>query len=159
MNDNLIRNLGVVKVIADRIGERNIRWILSGSTSLRLQGVDVDVNDIDIVTDEHGARGLDELLAAYRTKKSAYSSTENYRSIYGKYRINDVDVDIMANFQYKLKSGEWSDINVWSEVGVFDYNGMRLPVLSLEQELKEYESMGRADKAARIKARINELFQ
>ena len=51
--------------------------ILSGSTSLALQQVDIEVHDIDIVTDKYEAIALENILKEYEIKEMEYSETEN----------------------------------------------------------------------------------
>lgn len=73
--------LSLLKIVYDRIYNQGIFWILSGSTSLAMQGVDVKINnDIDILTDKVGTRKIDKLLSDFRIRKSDYSSTDKYKS-------------------------------------------------------------------------------
>jgi len=89
-----------LKIIYDRIQSQDIFWILSGSASLAIQGVDVQINDdIDIATDKKGAQKIDKLLSGFRIKKPDYSSTNRYRSYFGVYKIGDVKVEVMGEFQ------------------------------------------------------------
>lgn len=135
---------------------KGIHWILSGSTALAIRGVDVVINnDIDILTDKSGAEQIDELLSEYRISRPDYSETEKYRSYFGKYEIEGVGVEVMGKFQYRLSDGAWSTPNQTNEIIMMEYEGMKIPLLTLEQELKEYESMGKVDKVAKIQARMN----
>ncbi|MDD2627484.1 MAG: hypothetical protein PHR25_00345 [Clostridia bacterium] len=148
---NLQKNLEIVKTISNTIKKlKNITWILTGSTALALQGVNVPVNDIDIITDEISGRNLDESLSDYCIQKYIYSSNDKYQSYYGIYRINDVKVEIMGNFQYKLKDGNWSKENHLHEVKFYNYNNTLIPILSLEQELEEYYNTGKTNTAEKI---------
>ena len=146
--------LKVLKIIINKIGNKNIVWALSGSISLALQGIEVTINDIDILTNEHGAKELDNLLKEYCVQKSEYSSTEICRSIYGKYEINNIAVEIMANYQYKLKTGEWSKLNNLNDIIMYSYKGMRIRALTLKQRLQEYEDAGKENRALKIKEKL-----
>jgi hypothetical protein len=97
--------------------------------------------DIDILTDAEGAKALDELLAEFVVKKSTYSSTDKYKSYFGIYKINDIQVEVMGNFQYMTKEGTRSQENQTHEILYKEYHEMHLPMLTLEQELQEYENM------------------
>jgi len=153
--DNLERNINVLKIIIEKISKsNNIDWILTGTTSLKLQGVDVPVNDIDILTGINGAYKLDNILCEYCTKKLEFSSTDKYKSYYGIYLINNVKVEVMGNFQYRLKSHIWSLPNNLNESSILNYEGLDIPVLSLQQEKQEYEAMGRLDKVEKINEAI-----
>ncbi len=153
----LEQNLDVFIKILKLVPNRDYPIILSGSTSLALQQVDIEVHDIDIVTDKSGAIALGNLLREYQIKEMEYSETDRYKSFLGKYNIDGVDIDIMGDFQYKLQSGEWSDKNHIHEIYYVEYKSERIPVLSLDQELVEYESAGKTATIAKIKEKIKKL--
>ncbi|BED92547.1 MAG: hypothetical protein RsTaC01_0304 [Candidatus Paraimprobicoccus trichonymphae] len=150
---NILRkNIEILKIIMDKIDAKDdINWVIAGNMSLALQGVEVDVNDIDIISDRCGAEKLNKLLSEFCIKPLKYSFTENYRSFYGIYKINNIKVEIMGNFQYKLKSGRWSIPNQLSYIEIYNFKNMQIPVLTLTQELKEYENIGKFDKVVAIK--------
>lgn len=89
--------------------------------------------------------------------KSEYSSTGKVRSFFGKYKINDVDVEVIGNFQVKLENGEWSKINRLEDLSVYNYQNTQIPVLTLEQELQRYENMNIPNRVLNIKKRLIEL--
>lgn len=147
--------LNALKAFYQIIDGKNIPWVLSGSTSLVIQGVDVVIhNDIDILTDEEGSKQINILLADYKVKEAEYSVTDKYKSFFGVYKIGEVNIDVMGEFQYRLKNGSWSDPNQKHRIFIKEFQGMFLPVLSLQQELMEYQSLGRDDKAEKIKATL-----
>lgn len=74
-----------------------------GSTSLAMLGVDVEVNDVDILTNKYGAEQLDLLLSKYRIKKLEHSEIGRIRSYFGIYSINGIKVEIMGDLQHKLE--------------------------------------------------------
>lgn len=142
-----------LKKFVQIIDGKNIPWVLSGSTSLVIQGVDVVINnDIDILTTEEGSKQIHILLAEYVEKESAYSSTDKYQSFFGIYKIGGVNIDVMGEFQYRLKDGSWSEPNQNHKIFIKEHQGMSLPLLSLEQELVEYDNMGKVEKVEKIRA-------
>lgn len=154
MNKILEKNLEIVKMILEKAKDRNILFILSGSTSLALQGVDIMVHDIDIITDKEGAFKLDALLQEYCIKKMVYSKTEKYQSYFGQYEVEGTKVDIMGCFQYRLKSGDWSKENHLHPIYEVDYQGVKVPVLSLEQEWEEYFNVDKIETIKKITAKL-----
>lgn len=139
------------------INDAGVMWILSGSASLVLQGVDVEVHDdIDILTDEEGALRIATLLAGRTIKASEFSNTDIYRSHFGVYEFDGIKVEVMGEFQYRLKDGSWSRPNQENEIIYLEFQDMKLPLLTLEQELIEYENLERHDKVKKIKARLNQ---
>ncbi len=137
------------------VQDKNIDRILSWSVSLSIQWVDIEPNeDIDILTDRIWAEKLDKLLQSFVVKPLQYSWTEKYRSYFGIYKIDGIQVEIMGEMQYRLRDNSWSTPNQSHEVQIFEYENMSLPVLSLQQEFQEYENMGREDKAKKIQERL-----
>lgn len=149
-------NINVFIKIKNIIDNQTFPLILSGSTSLYLQGVDIEVHDVDIVTDEDGSKYLDDLLKDYCVKKMEYSSTEKYKSYFGIYEIDNVKVEIMGEFQYRLKNGDWSKPNHTNEIYNYKYNNEEIQVLKLEQELIEYENSGKTNTIIKIKEKLKE---
>jgi hypothetical protein len=45
------------KIVYNKLKDHKINFMIVGSTSLILQGIDVKANDIDIITDKKGAEG------------------------------------------------------------------------------------------------------
>lgn len=150
----LDKNMEVFVKILNLASDREYPVILSGSTSLALQGVNIEVHDIDIVTDKVGALALDRLLKDYNTVEMKYSGTDKYQSYFGAYEIDGVKVEIMGEFQYKLKTGEWSLENHLHDIHFVMYDGAEIPVLSLEQELVEYENADKIVTIEKIKEKL-----
>lgn len=153
--NSLEKNLKVVIKLLNMIKDKDYTFILSGSTSLALQGVEIEVNDIDIVTDKKGALALDNLLKQYNVSKLKYSETEKYQSYFGKYEIDGVKVEIMGEFKYKLKTGKWSLANHLHKVHYIKYNGVEIPVLHLRQELIEYQNSDKILTIKKIQDKLN----
>lgn len=145
--------LEALKKFYQLINGKNIPWVLSGSTSLVIQGVDVLINnDIDILTTEEGSKQINILLAGQIVKSSEYSTTDKYQSHFGMYNIDGVNIDVMGEFQYRMADGSWSEPNQNHKIFIKEFQGMFLPLLSLEQELEEYSNLGRVDKVEKINA-------
>lgn len=147
--------LSTLKKLYQKINNKDILWFLSGSTSLAIQGVDVEAHDIDIVTNIKGSRMLDELLAEFRIESPRLVKSEKIKSYWGIYKINGVKVETIADFQYYPKDGAWPD-QFYGTI-TKKYKGMILPMLPLEKELIEYENLGRTDKVEKIKKTFNQV--
>lgn len=94
------------------------------------------------------------MLAGYKVKESEYSATDKYKSFFGVYKIGEVNIDVMGEFQYRLKNGLWSKPNQTHRIFIQEFQGMFLPVLSLKQELIEYQSLGRNDEVEKNKVAL-----
>jgi predicted nucleotidyltransferase len=54
----------VLKIISKKLENQKIKWVLVGSTSLALQGVNIKPKDIDILTDDEGVFKFNEIFKA-----------------------------------------------------------------------------------------------
>ena len=151
-----------LSVLHEIISTRNIQhptdtilWILSWSTALVIQGVNVIPHDIDILTDKNWSKYLDQLLTNYCIEPSKFSQTEKYKSYFWVYNIQWIKVEIMGEMQYLQQDTTWSCANHIHPHVNYMFQGKSYPVLSLEQELKEYRAMGRIETVNQIKKRIS----
>jgi hypothetical protein len=136
----------VLKLVYLLFSKNKVKWILSGSVSLCIQGVTTKkIHDIDILASKKETEKIDRLLSDFRIKKLRFNSTPTYRSHFAIYIINGVRVELMGNFQYKLKNGHWSKPNQKNKKNFKEFAGMQLPVLPLTKELTEYKNTGRQE--------------
>lgn len=148
-----IDSLKVLEKIVSRLGDSPINWVVTGSLGMALQGVPVEVHDIDIQTDKGGVYEIEKCLAEYVIKPVRYSESERICSHLGLLNIDGVKVEIMGDIQKRLCDQSWEEpVNVehykrWIEVG-----GMRIPVLSLEYEYRAYLKLGRVEKAEMLRS-------
>lgn len=130
----------------------NITWTITGSLGFALHGMDVGINDIDLQTDEDGVYRIEDAFRSNVIRKVAFSEAEGIRSHFGELIVHEVTVEIMGALQKKLSSGEWEPpVDVEKHREFIDFEGMRLPVLSLSYEEQAYRKLGRTEKADRIK--------
>jgi hypothetical protein len=128
-------------------------WAVTGSLGMVLQGMDLPVHDIDIQTDEDGAYEIERRLADFVVKPVLFKGSDRMRSRLGKLAIDGIQVEIMGAIQKRLPDGSWeapvlvADHRRWVEL-----TDLKVPVLSLEYEVEAYQLMGRADRAALIRA-------
>ena len=57
--------LSVLRKICIRLSNCQRNWVVTGSLGMALQGMDIEVHDIDIQTDEQGASEIEGLLFEY----------------------------------------------------------------------------------------------
>lgn len=145
--------LKVLGKIVSRLEGKPIIWVLTGSLGMALQGVPVQVYDIDIQTDKEGAYEIERCLAEYVVEPVRYLESERIRSHFGMLEIDGMRVEIMGDVQKRLGDRSWEEtVKVeryrrWVEVG-----GMRIPVLSLEYEYQAYLELGRMEKAEMLQS-------
>jgi hypothetical protein len=115
---------------------------------MRLQGVPVEVHDIDIQTNKQGAYAIEEALNGFVSQPVCFVESGNIRSHFGKLLMSGIAVEIMGDIQKRLESGNWEqpvDITLhrcWAVLG-----DLCIPVLDLTYEYEAYRKMGRVEKA------------
>ena len=127
--------LNVLKIILDRIGNKKFVWRLEGSANLMIQGVDVEVNDIDILTDKNNYKIFKEALKDFVVKEE-YIYSKKEQSLLCN--INEFDVEILY---YDVN--EW---NMFDKIKRIEWRWLELPVLPLEYAKKFYEMTGKDEK-------------
>ena len=119
---------------------------------MALQGMDIEIHDIDIQTSQKGAYEIEALYLKYVVKPVQYLMSERIHSHFGILKIDGVKVEIMGGIQ-KLSNGQaWEEpVKVEQYRHWIKYKGMQVPVLSLEYEYQAYLQLGRIDKAEIIR--------
>jgi hypothetical protein len=149
-----VRALGT---ICARLEKSGVKWAVTGSLGMVLQGMDLAVHDIDLQTDNEGAYEIERRLSEFVLKPVLYKATQRMRSRLGLLEIEAVQVEIIGGIQKLLEDGTWEepvDVELhkrWAEVG-----GLMVPVLSLEYEYGAYLAMGRTEKAELIRKWLEE---
>jgi hypothetical protein len=138
----------VLHKICARLDEINVHWALTGSLNLALQGVPVEVNDIDILTDKAGAYEIENCFCEFVTRKVALSSAERIRSYLGALMIDGVRVEIMGDVQLKRENGSWEEpVDLERNKRTLKIEGIRIPVMSLEHAYQAYVKLRRLKKS------------
>lgn len=133
-----------LRVISRFLKDREIEWVLVGSTSLALQGVNVDPKDVDILTDKKGAYEIAEVLREYEIQPVFFSRSELFASHFGKFNIRGIHIEIMEDLEI-LTDGSW--INVTADRlqsrHICKIGDIEIPVSSLEKQLEFYKKSSR----------------
>lgn len=135
--------LSALRVIYKHLEGKDICWTVMGSVSLALQGVDVSPNDIDILTDKHGAFKIGALLTEYEVKPVSFGRTDLFESFYGIYEIEGKKVEVMGDLRVRL-DGTWVPLSdrLISPKTV-QVGSMIIPVSSLHEQQQFYEKLNR----------------
>ena len=148
----LTQHLKTLHKIADQLKGGSINWVLTGSLALALQGLSVEVHDIDIQTEKDGAYEFERRFAENVIEPVRFSETERIRSHYGKFEIDGLKVEIMGDLQKRLDDQEWEE---FVDIAVLRHwikaNNQQVPVLPLEYEYQAYLKLGRMEKAELIR--------
>ncbi|MGA2139045.1 MAG: hypothetical protein ABSH14_09315 [Verrucomicrobiia bacterium] len=142
----------VLRVIHERLRDFGPPWAITGSLGFALHGMDVPVNDIDLQTDKLGAYQIQDRFPSEVCRNVGFSEAETIRSFLGELRIHGTKVEIMGALQKKLPSGRWEPpVDVEKHRVFVQFDGLKVPVLSLKYEETAYRKLGRTENADAIK--------
>jgi hypothetical protein len=139
-------NKKVVKVlefILDKLSKTDIDWVLTGSTNLLIQGLFVQAKDIDIVSTKEDLFRIEKMFAKYIKKKVQYSESKKYRSWFGRLVIKGIQVDLMAELEYKPPESDWVKSFTMENRIAITFNNTQINVNPVENELTFYKKMNR----------------
>jgi hypothetical protein len=132
-------------------------WVITGNLGFALQGLAIDVQDVDLQTDADGAYEIERRLSRYSVRRVAFSATDRIRSHFGALEINGIRVEIMGALQKFLPEGRWEEpVDVNAHRRWVDWEGMRLPVISITYEQQAYTIMGRTERSEMLKQWLKE---
>jgi len=150
-------HLAVLRRLCARLADGDIVWAVTGSAGLALQGVPVEVHDLDLQADAAGIYEIEQRLAEHVAESVHWRSTEKIGSHLGVLEINGLKVELMGGLQKRLPSGEWEPpVDVAALRRFVEVGELRIPVLPLEHEHQAYLLLGRPEKAALIKRTMDE---
>jgi len=135
-DDNLYQ---ILEKVTSGIKEKTMLWRLDGSANLRVQGLEVVVNDLNITTDRDGIRNLKQL---FNQDIASYYYDEYMNAHVLKFRMYDFEIEVMHNENKKFE--------MFDQIKTIEWRGLHLPVLPPEHAKKYYEMVGRQNKVELI---------
>lgn len=145
----------VLSTLAERIPPTEYLWALTGSAGLRLQGVDIPVNDLDLQTDGKTVFLLEKRLPEFMKVPVHFWKSEHTLSYHGQAEINGLQVEFLGDMRHQSAEGAWEPpLNIESVLVWVEWHTLVIPVLSLDHEALAYEKMGRIQKAELIRSTI-----
>lgn len=147
------QHLQVLRKIVTCLKNRPIHWVVTGSVGMALQGMPLEVHDIDIQTNRDGAYDIERVLMEHIVRPVRYLESEIIRSHLGMLEIDGIQVEIMGDIQKRLENQSWeAPVRVESYRQWLVIEGMQVPVLSLDYEYQAYFRLGRTEKAEMLRA-------
>lgn len=144
-----------IKYLAEVL--KGYQYAIRGTASLVLQNYDMNVDDIDILADASTALAFDSLCGVCRVspctgshpaqgltlQRVEYRESPKFKSYYGKYEINGIQVEIMGEWKILGPKNSWGTPFDASERQPIAVEGTEVWVTTVESELKMYQQMGR----------------
>jgi ABC-2 type transport system ATP-binding protein len=140
--------------LIQRIPPGEYGWVLTGSTSLRLRGVDVPVHDLDIECRPGDIHRIEQALAEFIKTPVHLVETSRIRSRKGKAEVEGLEVEIMTDLEVEQENGPRQNLVDFEHCTWLEWQGQRVPVLPLQDEAATYEAMGRLEKSRLIRTAI-----
>lgn len=140
-----------LQLLCKSLETSDVRWVLAGSLSLALQGVNVEPNDIDLLTDRQGAFRINAMLKKYEKKAVDYAETEKVSSFFGVFEIQGVKVEVMGDYRER-QGNKWVSLSKrLANPKTIEVDGIRIPVSSLEDQLVSYRRLKRPKDAEKVR--------
>jgi S-adenosylmethionine-dependent methyltransferase len=136
----------VLRNLTQELQAHGVNYRLVGGAALALRGLDVELNDLDLEMPKAEAYAFGERFAESVVLPVAWRETETLRSHYGRFEIDGVSMDVMAELERKI-DGHWVPTFGATHETV-DLAGVAISVLSLEEETLAYLRRGRLDRVA-----------
>jgi hypothetical protein len=112
---------------------RKITWGVGGSLLLNFHKLIDNPNDIDILVDERDASNLNEIIKPLGENKETIRTNPFRTTYFTKYRINNIDIDIMGGFGIQHNEGVYKLLfREDSVVAHKKINGIEIPLCALE---------------------------
>jgi hypothetical protein len=149
------QHTAVLTFLLKEIPPAKYPWTLTGSAGLRLHGLDISVNDLDLQTDASTIFLLEKKLSPFIKSTVHFWETEHTLSYHGQAEIQGLQVELLGDIRHRLADQTWSEsLQIESVLVWVEWHDLEVPVLSLEHEALAYERMGRTQKAALIRSAL-----
>ncbi len=125
----------ILQIILDNLKGKEFIWRLEGSANLKIQGVEVLVQDLDITTNYEGIEIFRNALKKYIIK-DFFSQKINGYSI-----VCDIN-----NFEIEINSYGDRELDMFDKTEKIFWNDLKIPILPLEYAKRFYQLINRKEK-------------
>lgn len=125
----------ILQIILNSLQDNEFIWRLEGSANLRIQGIKVSVQDLDITTNNEGIKIFRNVLKKFIIK-DFFSQKIDGRSL-----VCDVN-----GFEVEINSYSDRKLDMFDETEKILWNDLQIPILPLKHAKKFYELINRKEK-------------
>ncbi len=125
-------------------------WCLIGSAAALLLGAEVSVADVDVLVSHADADALMALWVERREAAHVPSDGDRFRSHFARFRFTGVPVELMGGLELRTGDG-WQPVQPGRLV-LAALRGGAVPVPSIDDQIRLFESFGRPKDASRAAA-------
>lgn len=116
-------------------------WCLIGSAAALLVGAEVSVADVDVLTSRADADRLMALWASRREPGHQPADGDRFRSHFARFRFPGLPVEVMGALELDSSEG-WQPVQA-GRMTLVGMDGLAVPVPSLQDQIRIFESFGR----------------
>lgn len=142
--------LEVLKTIANRFNESNVRYAVGASVLLYFKGIVNEFHDLDIMIDNDDADKVSEILSELGELQYTPKNSNFKTKTFLQYIVDGIDIDIIGGFIIVKDAVEY-DCFLQSEIT--DYvvlDGIKIYLDTLDNWHKYYSLMNRDNKVKMI---------
>ena len=118
----------ILQIILDNLQGKEFIWMIEGSANLKIQGVEVFVQDLDITTNNEGIKIFRHALKKYIVKDFFSQKIKGHSIICN---INNFEIEINSYGNRELESFDKTEKIFWK--------GLQIPILPMKYAKKFYE--------------------
>ncbi len=133
----------LLTIILEKLSGKSFDWYIHGSVNLLIHGIDLNPNDLDIVTTDKG-------IEIFRSSFEGYFNDKYGEKVNGRlmiFKIDDKEVEIISNKDKKL--------NKFEKVQLIEWKGLKVPIIPLIDIKDLYQRLERKKRVNLINAYIN----
>jgi len=132
--------LNTLAKIAEIMNGKEITWAVGGSLVLQNHGLVEEVNDIDLLVAEKDIESVFNTMNSLGRRQEAEKKDIYTTKYFYKYKVGDVNVDIMGGFGVKHGEGEFNYLfDQQSIANYITHVGELIPFTSLEDWFVIYQ--------------------
>ncbi|HCT63432.1 MAG TPA: hypothetical protein DIC19_04965 [Erysipelotrichaceae bacterium] len=143
--------------IAKCFNDKKITWGLGGSALLDLLGLNVMVNDLDIMIEASDFDLATEILNQVGEEKYKTFNPKFRTARFKTFQVDECDVDVMSGISV-FNASKWFDydFSIMKIASKIKMDMIEIPLMSLEDWLQIYQALQRNEKVDLIERYMNE---
>ena len=140
-----------ILLIANKL--KNKQYAIRGTASLVMQGIEMNVVDVDVLCDKTTALYCNEAFKKYLVSEIEYSESDKFKSYFGYFDFEGIQIEVMGEWQIKNPKGSWGVAFDASENEVIEtsLDSKKVKTTKIETELAMFAQMGRWNAYHKIK--------
>ena len=141
----------VLAKIGKMLNDENITWAVGASLLLKAYSMVESVGDIDLLVSEKDVKKVDALLKEVGVAKDMSDVRLFGNEFFGKYAVDNVDIDIMSGLVLSHQEGVFSYVFDKQSITCFvTLEGIKIPYTSLEDWYVIYQLLENREKKVKM---------